>query len=103
MRNYKVYQGHKMVTEKQRTYGCIEKLLRQLEAQGENINNQRMLIQLVLHKFPTEVIMKLEETKPPNDIWNMKNLRAAIFQFVKVQENVYRYASNSKSLPDKPV
>jgi len=74
-----------------------------LEAQGENINNQRMLIQLVLHKFPTEVIMKVEETKPPNDIWNMKNLRAAIFRFVKVQENVYRYASNSKSLPDKPV
>ena len=59
-------------TEIQRTYDCIEKLLRHLEAQGESLNNQRMLIQLVLHKFPTEIIMKLEETKPPNDV--MKNL-----------------------------
>jgi len=73
-------------TEIQRTYDCIEKLLRQLEAQGERNNNHRMLIQMVLHKFPTEVIMKLEEIKPPNDVWNMKNLPAAIFQFVNSRE-----------------
>ena len=90
-------------TEIQKTYDCVEKTLQQLEAQGESINNQRMLIQLVLYKFPTEVVMKLEETKKPTDVWDMKMLRSAIFQFVRIQENVYRYAIYSKSCLDKPV
>ena len=38
------------------TCDLIEKILRQLEAQGETINSQRMLIQLLLSKFPIEII-----------------------------------------------
>ena len=37
----------------------IEKTLRQLEAQGESVADQRMLIQQLLCKYPTDVIVKL--------------------------------------------
>ena len=43
----------------QRTSETIEKLLRQLEAQGEFINEQRILIQQIISKYPSEVIVKL--------------------------------------------
>ena len=41
------------------THDVIEKLLRQLESQGEMVNQQRMLIHQLLSKFPLEVIVKL--------------------------------------------
>jgi len=43
----------------------LEKILRQLEVQGEVVNNQVMLVQLVSSKFPFEVVVKLEESKLP--------------------------------------
>ena len=43
----------------------IENVLRQLEAQGESIDEQRVLIQQVISKYPPEVVTKLEETKEP--------------------------------------
>ena len=45
------------------TYDVIERLLRQLEAQGEIVNQQKMLIHQLLSKFPLEVIVKLEDVK----------------------------------------
>ena len=45
------------------TYEVIEKLLRQLESQGEMVNQQKMLIHQLLSKFPLEVIVKLEDVK----------------------------------------
>ena len=60
-------------TEVRQTYQSIEKVLRQLEAQGEAINNQRILIQLVLSKFPSEIIVKLEESKQPTKGWNKED------------------------------
>ena len=39
----------------------IEKVLRQLEAQGESIDEQRVLIQHIISKYPPEVVTKLEE------------------------------------------
>ena len=44
-------------------YNVIEKLLRQLESQGEIVNQQKMLIHQLLSKFPLEVIVKLEDVK----------------------------------------
>ena len=79
-------------TEVRQTYQSIEKVLRQLEAQGEAINNQRILIKLVLSKFPSEVIVKLEESKQPTKGWNTEDLRTAILQYIRIQENVYRYS-----------
>ena len=83
-------------TEIRNTQEQIEKILRQLELQGEVVNNQIMLIQLVLLKFPLEVVTKLEESKPPTEKWNMENLRKAILQYIRVQENVFRYTYNTK-------
>jgi len=73
----------------------IEKILRQLEAQGESINEQRTLIQQIISKFPIDVIIKLEESKEPMRPWIMPTLREAICRYITVHENVHRYVSNS--------
>ena len=77
--------------EIQRMSETIEKVLRQLEAQGEFINEQRILIQQIISKYPPEVITKLEPVTP----WSMKSLRKAICQYITVQENVQRYVSSN--------
>ena len=79
----------------QRTSETIEKLLRQLEAQGELINEQRILIQQIISKYPSEVIVKLEETKEPVVPWSVESLRKAIGSHIAVQENVQRYISTN--------
>ena len=79
--------------EIQRMSESIEKVLRQLEAQGESINEQRILIQQIISKYPPEVITKLEEAKEPVTPWSMRSLRKAISQYITVQENVQRYVS----------
>ena len=72
----------------------IEKVLRQLEAQGESIDEQRVLIQQIISKYPPEVVTKLEETKEPLRSWSIKSLRKAICHYVTVQENVQCYVSS---------
>ena len=72
--------------EIQRMSETIEKVLRQLEAQGEFINEHRILIQQTT---------KLEETKEPVTLWSMKSLRKAICQYITVQENVQSYVSSN--------
>ena len=57
------------------TYDVIEKLLRQLESQGEVVNQQRMLVHQLLSKFPLEVIVKLEDTKKCDQVWTIDLLR----------------------------
>ena len=81
--------------EIQRMSESVEKVLRQLEAQGESINEQRILIQQIISKYPPEVITKLEEAKEPVTPWSMRSLRKAISQYITVQENVQRYVSNN--------
>ena len=81
--------------EIQRMSDTIEKVLRQVEAQGEFINEQRILIQQIISKYPSEVITKLEEIKEPVTPWSMKSLRKAICQYITVQENVQRYVSSN--------
>ena len=66
-----------------------------MEAQGESINEQRTLIQQIISKYPTEVIIKLEESKELATPWTMKSLREAICHYVTVQENVQCYVSCS--------
>jgi len=74
----------------------IEKLLRQLEAQGEEVSTQRNLIQQIISKFPVEVITKFEETKgDPSTPWTMGSLRSALSYYVMLHENVQRYANNN--------
>ena len=47
------------------TYNNVERLLRQLESQGETINRQKMLIYQILSKFPVDVVVKLKNVE-----WN---------------------------------
>ena len=78
----------------QRVSETIEKVLRQLEAQGESIDEQRVLIQQIISKYPPEVITKLEGAKEPLRPWSIKSLRQAICHYVTVQENVQCYVSS---------
>ena len=75
------------------TYDVIERLLRQLEAQGEIVNQQKMLIHQLLSKFPLEVIVKLEDVKKCDQVWTMQLLRKLLNQYVMVQENAQRRVS----------
>ena len=76
------------------THDVIEKLLRQLESQGEMVNQQRMLIHQLLSKFPLEVIVKLEDVKRCDQAWTMQLLRKLLSQYVMIQENAERRVSN---------
>ena len=53
------------------TYENVEKILRQLESQKEDINNQKILVQQILSKFPIQVLIKLEESKELQDPWTV--------------------------------
>ena len=72
----------------------IEKVLRRLKAQGESIDEQRVLIQQIISKYPPEVITKLEEAKESLTPRSIKSLRKTIFHYVTVQENVQPYVSS---------
>ena len=56
------------------TYDVIEKILRQLESQEEDINRQRIIVQQKLLKFPMDVVVKLEESKALNEKWTVESL-----------------------------
>ena len=73
------------------TYENVEKILRQLEAQGEDINNQRILVQQILSKFPMQVIIKLEESKKLEDLWTVPSLRRSLQRYVTIFTNAQRY------------
>ena len=47
----------------QRLGARVEKILRQLEVQDEVINSQQKLIQLLLSRFPIEIIFQTENLK----------------------------------------
>ena len=77
------------------TCDSIEKVLRQLEAQNEPINLQRMLIQQLLAKFPADFLLKLEQSKEPTTPWTMENLRKVIVCQIDIQENVSRFVTST--------
>ena len=53
--------------EVKNTHEAIEKIIRQLESQGEDVGHQRSAVQQILSKFPMDVIVKLEESKEINE------------------------------------
>ena len=88
------------------TFDSIEKILRQLESQREDIDNQKILIRQMLSKFPTQVIIKLEESKRLNDPWTVPKLRQSLQRYITIYTNAQRYEVNSRSTqnnkrPDK--
>ena len=75
------------------THDIIERVLRQLESQGEIVNQQKMLVHQLLSKFPLEVIVKLEDVKKCDQVWTGQFLRKLLSQYVMVQENAQRRVS----------
>ena len=79
-----------------RVHENIERILRQLEAQGENVNSQKILVHQILSKFSLEVMLKLEDIKEYGRAWTVKELRRLLNQYVQVQESVQRCFANVK-------
>ena len=80
----------------QYTHNNVERILRQLESQGEIVDNQRTLVYQILSKFPLEVILKLESSKQCDQEWTMELLRKLLNTYVTIQENAYRRVAGAK-------
>ena len=79
-----------------RTYENIERVFRQLESQGENVNGQKILIHQILSKFPLDFILRLEDTKTFGQVWTMELLKKFLSQYVETKENAQRHFANIK-------
>ena len=73
------------------TGDSIEKILRQLEAQNEPINLQRMLIQQLLAKFPADFLNP--KSQQLHGQW--KTCRKVIVCQINIQENVSRFVTST--------
>ena len=78
------------------TYNNVERLLRQLESQGEAINGQKMLIYQILSKFPVDVVVKLEDAKKCEVEWTMEMLRKLLTEYITIQECAQHRVTNAK-------
>ena len=78
------------------TYDSIERVLRQLESQGEHVNQQKMLVHQILSKFPLDVVLKLKDRKKVGDVWTMELLRQFLRQYIEVQESAQRHVASAK-------
>ena len=74
----------------------MEKNLRQLKSQEEKVDEQRMLVQQILSKFPTEVIVKRNQRILIYTGQLAKLLRESLKRYTNVHENAQRHESNSK-------
>ena len=69
----------------------MEAILRQLETQGEQLNEQRLLCQKLWSKLPVTVATKLEESRGLADAgtqWKLHDFRTALKRYVIMQETV---------------
>ena len=71
--------------------------MRQLESQKEDIDNQKILVQQILSKYPTQVIIKLEESKGLNDRWTVSKLRQSLQRYITIYTNAQQYEVNTRS------
>ena len=78
------------------TYDTVERLLRQLESQGEQVDQEKMLVHQILSKFPLNVTLQLEELKKVGDVWTMELLRKLLKQYIEVQESAQRHVTNAR-------
>ena len=78
-------------TEIKHTYDAVERILRQLTAQGERVEEQGLLVHHILSKFPIDVLTKLEESKALTSSWTVQSVREALLQYISVHENAQRH------------
>ena len=70
--------------------------MRQLEAIKESIDNQKIIIQQVLSKFPIQVIIKLEESKSLEESWSLTLVRKSLQHYITVLSNAQHYEANAR-------
>ena len=68
------------------TVDCLERILRQLSATGVAVDQQPLLVQHILSKFPTEVLTKLEEwrTSMGQQSWTVPTLRSSLQRYAEI-------------------
>ena len=69
-----------------RVYDDAETLLRQLENQGEKLDDQMSLCQQLMSKFPSEVMCKLQEWKSDSDTWTLKLFRSLLQRYIQLHD-----------------
>ena len=75
------------------TIDYMEQLLRQLEAQGETVNAQRMLVQQLMARFPVGFLTNLaEQRNKPCEPWSTSDLRAAMKKYLDVHATARKMA-----------
>ena len=83
-----------------RVNDTLEILLRQLEAQGDQLDTQPMLSQQILKKYPVDLVCKIEESRPQLDqgkSWCVSDLCKALSQYVTLQETVHQRSAAQDS------
>lgn len=82
------------------THDSLEKVLRQLKAINEDIN-QSSLVRQVMQKFPENVILKLEQARRSNDDWTMQEFRDALWQEISAQRRAQTVFAHSSKKVEK--
>ena len=59
-----------------------------------------MLVPQLLGRYPTNVFVKLEESKDPTIPWMVATLQKTISQYIKVQENAHHYGAGGKKFAE---
>ena len=67
---------------------AMERVLRQLEASGEDFAHHAHLIPCLLATFPSKFVEALHLAKPRSDEWDFKNLREAISVVLDDRDNL---------------
>ena len=76
-------------------YDTIERHLRCLDAQGQDIN-QDIFVTMITSKLPSEVLIQMEITKSMSTMWTVKLLRESLKTYLMARESAERQCSNIK-------
>ncbi len=84
------------------TINAIEKLLRQLLATGEDID-QSSLVRQTMRKFPHDIISKMEEIRKSENDWTMNELRDILWDVITTKERALNACGNTEAFNQQGV
>ncbi len=68
------------------TIDSIEGILIQLDAIGEDVNHQTVLVQIIFDKFAQETIAEMDDKLPAGMAWNIPILRDNMQNLIEQKE-----------------
>jgi hypothetical protein len=77
------------VEDLRRLYDDIERITRQLQQKGEDIDHENLMM-MVQQKIPQLVLMEIYKEKRNNEDWNLTTLKKILLEFITAQEEVAR-------------